>query len=368
MSCLEYKIFHSSASAIEVALQELLTQSDRIALTPVRLVFFSHITCNKEYSKQRAAIEAFCKKHYNDSAPMLALIAQAPLESAFALEATYANDKRVKISRHENYITLDDKLLLSGAIYSTTNNSIAEQSDKIFTSLGEMLSSEGYSINNIVRQWNFIEDITHLSPEGQNYQQFNDSRSRFYALVEWPNGYPAATGIGTACGGVTVIVDVLRDSNQYSWPIDNPLQISAHAYSQRVLINNQDQPNKSTPKFERARLVRWNDADMIYISGTAAIRGEDSCQQSNIEQQTNLTMENIKYLISQKNLPYEIVPSKGEFENSLLRIYLKHRFNWPEVKQWISDYCKGITTLCVEADICRSELLVEIEGIANKNS
>lgn len=366
MTNLSYKIFYSNSPSAQEALQDLLLQIDSIALLPIRLVFFCNAKTNEEYIVLRNRIEALCRQHYSAPEPVVALVAQAPLDAMLAVEVTYTNLAETKIIRHENYTMLDNKILLSGAIYTSLDDSIAEQSDKIFTSIAEILQKEGYKIDNIVRQWNFIEKITQLSPEGQNYQQFNDSRSRFYAQTNWANGYPAATGIGTACAGVVVIIDALRDSCTHSTPIDNPLQISAHAYSQRVLIDNNPTSSKSTPKFERARRVNSECSSMIYISGTAAIRGEDSCSQCNITEQIKLTMENIDCLISRDSSPLEAKQNADKFEKKMLRIYLKHRSNWPIVKSWIAENCAHIETLCVEADICRSELLVEIEGIANK--
>lgn len=368
MNCIEYKIFRSNLPSLEDALKELLSQADPTQLTPVRLVVFSDVRTNEEFAKQRQMVEQQCKEHYADSAPMVALIAQAPFDATFAAEVTFIDPKQVKITHKKNYILLNDELLLSGAIYSSTQYSIAKQSDQIFTSLEQMLTTEGLRIDNIVRQWNFIENITTISPKGQNYQQFNDSRSRFYAKTEWANGYPAATGIGTTCGGVSVIVDALLDSSARSQAIDNPLQISAHAYSQRVLIDSDTNRQKSTPKFERARRVEWNNNPMIYVSGTAAIRGEESCSATDIEQQINLTMDNIDCLISENNILNQTGKSAEKYKNSMLRIYLKRRSNWPIVKQWIADNCHNIEILCVEADICREELLIEIEGIANINS
>ena len=368
MNCIEYKIFRSNQPSLEDALKELLSQADSTLLTPVRLVIFSNVRSNEEYAKQRQMVEHLCKEYYADSAPMVALVAQAPFDATFAAEVTFIDQKQVKIKHKENYILLNDELLLSGAIYSSTEHSIAKQSDQIFSSLEQMLTAEGLHIDNIVRQWNYIENITTISPEGQNYQQFNDSRSRFYAKTEWPNGYPAATGIGTACGGVSVVVDALINSSTRSQAIDNPLQISAHAYSQRVLIDSDANRQKSTPKFERARRVEWNLNPMIYISGTAAIRGEESCSATDIEQQINLTIGNIEHLISENNILSQAGVKAEKYKSSMLRIYLKHRSNWPMVKQWIADNCHDIETLCVEADICREELLIEIEGIANINS
>lgn len=355
MSIFKYKIFQSNASNIDVALQELFTQIDSVKLTPLRMVIFCNVTSNEYYTQLRDSILLANKMHYADTAPLVALIAQPPLDAEFAAEVTFVDSEKNAIVRHPNYITLNDEILLTGAIYASNADSIAEQSDDIFAQLGEILDKEEYYINNIVRQWNYIEQITHLSPEGQNYQQFNDARSRFYAKTDWVNGYPAATGIGTSHGGVTIVVDAAKNSSKCSQAIDNPLQVSAHAYSQQVLIDSDITRHKSTPKFERARRLDIGTESTIYISGTAAIRGEESSPSNDITEQLKLTMENIAHLYD-----------SSEYRVEMLRIYLKHRSNWQEVNNWIKNNCNNIETLCVEADICRQELLIEIEGIANK--
>ncbi|MBR4854482.1 MAG: hypothetical protein IKU88_07110 [Alistipes sp.] len=355
MSIFKYKIFQSGASDINKALQELFSQINSVKLTPVRLVIFCNATSNKHYSELRETIEQACKNHYTDEAPLVALIAQAPLDAEFAAEVTFVDGEENTIIRHPDYIILNDEILLTGALYASTSDSIAKQSDDIFSQLGEILDKEEYYINDIVRQWNYIEQITHLSPEGQNYQQFNDARSRFYSKTDWVNGYPAATGIGTSHGGVTIVVDAAKNSSKCSQAIDNPLQVSAHAYSQQVLIDSDNTRHKSTPKFERARILDIGGGSMIYISGTAAIRGEESSPSNDIAEQLRLTMENIAHLYD-----------SSEYRVEMLRIYLKHRSNWPEVKSWIENNCNEIEALCIEADICRQELLIEIEGIANK--
>jgi hypothetical protein len=229
--------------------------------------------------------------------------------------------------------------------------------------MSEILRAEGVEINDIVRQWNYIERITHMDANGQHYQLFNDARSNFYNKCQWTNGYPAATGIGTQAGGVVVVFDAIKSSEQCSTPIDNPLQISAHAYSQQVLINSID-THKTTPKFERARHIDGNEP-IIHISGTAAIRGEASCEQDIIGQ-TALTMENIDYLTSVENQSSSGVKHPHEMEYATSRIYIKHRNNLQQVSEWMAEHYPTTPALYLWADICRDELLIEIEGVATK--
>ena len=85
--------------------------------------------------------------------------------------------------------------------------SILESSERAFKIAMRILEEEGLSIHHIIRQWNYIENIARvkgIEKEHQNYQVFNDVRSRYYDKGTFENGYPAATGIGMTTGGVII--------------------------------------------------------------------------------------------------------------------------------------------------------------------
>lgn len=48
---------------------------------------------------------------------------------------------------------------------------------------------------------------------------------------------------------------------------------------------------------------------------------------------------------------------------SSARVYLKHREDYEVVKHCFALREKNVAVLFVEADVCRDELLIEIEGI-----
>lgn len=123
------------------------------------------------------------------------------------------------------------------------------------------------------------------------------------------NGYMdilAATGIGTQYGGVQIDFNAVK-GNIDIVPLDNDWQRAAHDYSDDVLISHRTDTEKETPKFERGKLLTDQSLEMIYISGTAAIRGEESIMDGNVLSQTEITLENIQHLIGleegKKNLP-----------------------------------------------------------------
>lgn len=360
-----FNIYRSQAVGFERALDEMLAAIAKNENEVIRIVVFGAPNNNDEYVRQRSILEQRCNETFCERTPLVGYIAQAPLRYTLAAEVTFVDKSAVaNIVRCKDYIRIGNEIL-SSAIYSSLEYGIDQQAECIFARMAEMLKAEGITTSDIVRQWNYIENITHLSSQGQHYQLFNDARSSFYNACSWENGYPAATGIGTQMGGVMVMFDAVCDSAQHSTAVDNPLQVSAHAYSQQVLINTTE-AHKTTPKFERARYMKADESS-VYISGTAAIRGEESCREDAVGQ-ARLTMENIDYLISAENLIKSGIVEPQTMAYASLRAYLKHRADLSAVVEWMEQNYPQVDVLYLWADICREELLIEIEGIAKGNN
>lgn len=80
------------------------------------------------------------------------------------------------------------------------------------------------------------------------------------------------------------------------------------------------------------------------------------------DSQTRQTMENINFLLSETNLKqYGIT----DFSTTLIsiRVYIKHMHDFNLIKSEVDKHWPEIPAIFVQADICRNELLVEIEGV-----
>lgn len=333
--------------------------------TPIRLVFFATISSNSEYIACLTLIQDKVRAKFAAQAPVVSLVAQATLDDAGLIVEVHEMEIFATESlcyRQQNgvsYITLQDaavkRLFLGGIISQDLETSIAGQSKEVFDTIKEIMELESMPVNSIVRQWNYIEKITaHDEQDRQHYQAFNDARSIFYDRTEWMYGFPAATGIGTQWGGVMIDLNATLGytADTEIIPIDNPLQIAAHAYSQTLLLGEPDKQLhcKTTPKFERAKQVTQCGDGVLYVSGTAAIRGEQSLLNVGIEQQTRITIENINVLI-------------GSHPLCAIRVYLKNADELPRARAVIEELCPGLPTGYLLADVCREELLIEIEGV-----
>jgi len=326
----------------------------------MRLAFFGTPGTNEEYVARRVLLREKIRRYYGDCEPALSYVSQPPLNAPLLMEVhSYVPDAQDRITfRHYQgvpYVLLENasgRFLFAGGFQGDVLHfGIEPQSVEAFRLLGDVLRREGFPLNSIIRQWNYIERITAFDGQDQHYQAFNNARSDFYSKTEWTNGYPAATGIGANLGGILIDVDaaVFTTPDAFATPIDNKLQVAAHAYSEQVL--EVARQKKTTPKFERAKSMTFQDRKLIYISGTAAIRGEESLTGVGLERQLRITMENIAELIADAKLVK-------------LRVYLKNKSDYEEAERLMNTYGLNIPISYMWADVCRDELLIEIEGIA----
>lgn len=368
MAIVKYSVLRSYESTFESALADLLTRVDG-SLAPLRFVFFGNPLTQEQYAADRFLIEDALYDKFGSLAPVFSYVAQPPLASTLVVECQmvdrdakidfrYLHDQRYAVVQSDRGV-----MLFTGGILPVDLGApIIDQSREVFSDLSQILSGQGLEVNDISRQWNYIEQITELRHGMQNYQQFNDARSDFYSTVEWADGYPAATGIGTDRGGVMVEVDAARLSEARVVALDNSLQVAAHAYSNQVLLGSKV---LSTPKFERAKAVDYGGGSVkIYISGTAAIRGEQSLLDVGIEEQTLATLENIEWLVGAENMVKHGISIESDVQYKIFRVYLKFRSHFLAARDIISKRYPNLPVIYVLTDVCRDELLIEIEGVA----
>lgn len=344
----------------------------------LRLVFFGNPSSCGEYIANLDQIRNTVHRYFSSEPPVFSYIAQPPLGGGcLAMEAVEVlPDPGLQFVYGSfggtPYITIvagGVKYLFIGGLRAISPGlGVREQADEIFDRLDQILNIEGMPISSIVRQWNYIENILAIKNGRQHYQEFNDSRSQFYNKTTFVNGYPAATGVGASCAGVIVDLDALHplrhDVRVVS--LNNSMQVPAHGYSASVLPgeNDWETGRKSTPKFERGKVIVDGNKGYIYISGTAAIRGEKSINGASLEEQTRTTLENIQYLISDENLAKAGIYDVESVRFCSLRIYLKENHFYDQVKKIVEELFCGLPAVYLKGDVCRHELLVEIEGFA----
>ncbi len=293
-------------------------------------------------------------------------IAQPPLTCKIVVEAFCYDPEQWQMTAVQGFessavvFRRDNEEVLLGNVQSDDGISCKTNAENSFEALNEILERSGFGMKNIIRQWNYIENILGFDAGEQCYQVFNDIRSKFYGDSFDTSGYPAATGIGMNRAGVIIEFVAVKGGQIETRPIDNPGQISAHAYSDQVLVG-EECVLKTTPKFERARYLRHGEKKLIFISGTASITGERTIGVNDPELQTEVTIQNIQRLFSKKVLE-KISAEKLEPKYGHARVYVKNRKDFRIIRQTFKKHFNNLPVVYIIADICRNDLLVEIEG------
>ncbi len=103
-----------------------------------------------------------------------------------------------------------------------------------------------------------------------------------------------------------------------------------------------------------------------FISGTASITASESRHDDSVERQTHQTIENIEALIAADSFRRHGLSGSGQRSTDLAvaRVYVKRQEDHDAVRAICRARFGELPTIYVVGDICRPELLVEIEGIA----
>ena len=342
---------------------------------PVKLNVFIDVPDFKSFLKAREKISQSVSNKFSPCCPALNITAQPPEKPwKVAVEASFIPSDTLKVTgkifSSIPYLIIESengKEIWAGGVSSFLYpENTRKASEKAFDLMVAILENERMSLNNLIRQWNYIGNILDIKDEYQNYQIFNEVRNDYYSGYRKVKGYPAATGVGMKHGGV--ILDFcaveLNDSLKIR-AVENPDQVNAYNYGQQVLMGMIDK-NKSTkhaPQFERALLVANNHDAYLHISGTASIIGQETIGKNDIGKQTIVTLENIKKLTETdriRNLVSGPVISHEKY--SLFRIYIKNQNDFNLVRQIFNEQFPGVPAIYIEADICRDDLLIEIEA------
>lgn len=375
-----YKIDKAIGDSFEQMCIKLISLSKALPYRVIRMVFFGSPSSQTEYIEHLKIIDKCVINAFKSIPPVYSYVSQPPLDGDLILETTRVSTENIKLEYKScdktKYIVIKThrtKSVFVGGIMSKdiTKQSIEQQSKEVFKKVAKVLKKEDLDISDIVRQWNYIERITEYDGDYQNYQCLNDARTHFYLKdKKWKTGYPAATGIGTMFGGIIIDFDAVKTKSEkelFITKLDNKLQVPAHVYSQEVLLGTEDEKlkEKTTPKFERGKTLVYGNSAISYVSGTAAIRGEESLETMDIIRQTTVTMENIDFLISLENLKeYGVKANLGKPSYKTLRVYLKNKADLYKVQKYMDEKYPRIHKCYLKADVCREELLIEIEGIA----
>lgn len=219
-----------------------------------------------------------------------------------------------------------------------------------YAQLFETMTRQGFT--HLVRVWNHIADING-GEALERYRQFNVGRQDVflnYGREVAGASVPAASALGVAAQSPFVLYALA--ARQPAKTIENPRQVSAYAYPETY--------GPRTPTFSRAALTTRMQDRVLFISGTASIVGHLSMHGGDVLEQTRETLRNLATVLEQAR-DNSLALSLSDL---VYKVYVRHVADWPQVhaelRQAVGEQAQ---ILALQADICRSDLLVEIEAV-----
>ncbi|AHJ62743.1 Pteridine-dependent dioxygenase [Granulibacter bethesdensis] len=238
--------------------------------------------------------------------------------------------------------------LFFGAVRISNDVPLREASFRAYQALFSVIDEKGFP--HLLKTANYMPRIHDMDDGTERYHLFNQGRfDAFSARGREETSAPAACALGTGSGGLLVYVLAGR---QAGIPVENPRQISAYRYP--------EQYGPRSPTFSRATIATTGEHERcLFISGTAAITGHQSLHPDDVEAQTWETVANIRAVMqAAQNKGFQ-----GDARALRLKAYIRHPSDLPAVQSILNDAFGPGTIECIlRADICRAELLVEVEG------
>jgi chorismate lyase/3-hydroxybenzoate synthase len=211
-----------------------------------------------------------------------------------------------------------------------------------------------------IRFWNFVPNVGEPMGDGlDRYMVFN--AGRYEAFADWfevgRREVPLlATASAVGIRGRDFVIYCMT-SEHPGTSVENPRQRPAWRYSAKY--------GPMPPCFSRATIATIGGRRQLLIGGTASIVGEDSRHQGDITRQLDETLQNLGALVNAaagRHEPRAI--ALGRLRD--LRVYVTDSDHADMIRRTLADECPGARhTELVHARICRPELLVEIEGLAD---
>ena len=208
---------------------------------------------------------------------------------------------------------------------------------------------EQTGFNEPIRFWNYLTAITADDQGLERYRRFNVGRHRAFLARLRQAVPPAASCLGAHQGGSMIYFLAAREAAK---AIENPRQVSAYAYPAQY--------GPRSPSFSRAALHGTDQSATLFISGTASIVGHETRHLGDLHGQIAETIENLQALITEAGSAL----SHSQPDDWALKIYLRDPLYQADVERALNAaFGTGGQRLYLHAEICRTDLLVEIEAM-----
>jgi len=340
-----------------------------VPLTPVTMMVFLRHGANE------AACREIARGCFGEAMPVTTFAAQPPCDgAALGIELWAWGGPRVKVSRFGPELVCAEvdgiRWVYCGGIHGDSTADAYRESSTAFEAMARQLARAGVGYEQVMRTWLYVNQITEGLEGHQRYQELNRARTDFYRHIPFGSKtrkglapetiYPASTGIGSNGDRIAMACMALdtRRPDVFIVPLENPQQTPAYDYTARY--------SPQSPKFSRAMAVVQGHYIATLVSGTASIVNSRTVFPGDVARQTTQTLDNIEQLIAPENFAQHGMPGSGATLRDVakLRVYVKQMEDYERCREVVEARLPNVPAIYLQADVCRPNLLVEIEAVA----
>ena len=205
----------------------------------------------------------------------------------------------------------------------------------------------------LIRVWNYLPEINREADGDERYRHFNCARQAAFRKSGRPTvaSVPAASALGSPAGSpISIYFLAAREPPR---TIENPRQTSAYYYPPKF--------GAYSPSFSRACLLSASAGTNLFVSGTASIVGYETIHHGDVVAQTRETIANIEALLGEANRL--VGASRYSLDALKFKVYVRQREDLGAIEDALSaSVSPGASIVYLQADVCREDLLVEIEA------
>ncbi|WP_315385305.1 pteridine-dependent deoxygenase [uncultured Stenotrophomonas sp.] len=243
-----------------------------------------------------------------------------------------------------------DAVLFGAIEIDEVDGDIEAAAADAYARMSGFLSTCGFP--HLLRTWNYLDAVTEGEGDQERYRRFCVGRVRGLRELD-EAALPAATCIGRFDGVRRLQVYWLA-AREAGLPLENPRQVSAFRYPRQY--------GPQSPSFSRALLPPPATGLPLLQSGTAAIVGHVSQHTGSVGEQLEETLTNLQSLVDAARLQRPALPAQLG-AGSLLKVYVRRAGDMPAIAARMAELPGSPAFVVLHAEVCRAELLVEIEGL-----
>ena len=278
-------------------------------------------------------------------------VALEPIGAAPAVVELWQGTGRATLGREGDVEFAHDGTHLFGRIEleEARHGGLEGAANAGYRRLLEFVRDSGFP--HLVRIWNYFDAINAGAGDAERYRRFCVGRAAALVTECPPERLPAATAIGRDGPGSVLQLYWIATRTPGD-AIENPRQQSAYRYPRTY--------GPASPSFSRAMAL---DRRLLLISGTASVVGHATHHEDDAIAQLHETLANFASLCEVAARAHPAIPSQLVGE-SLLKVYVRDPAQQPAIATALDARLpRGCAPLYLRGDICRADLLLEIDAV-----